>query len=118
MYLYTILKIFNTFCSAPFQFSIVECILSAFTDEFPNQLRGRWQSVAFRSGVILFTFLMGLPMVTSGGIHLLNLVDYSVSGFPLLVVGALELIALNWIYGRTTLRFWRLSIKCGSFDVI
>lgn len=34
-----------------------------------------------------------------GGIYLLNLVDYSVSGFPLLFVALLELVALNYIYG-------------------
>jgi solute carrier family 6 amino acid transporter-like protein 5/7/9/14 len=81
------------------QFSIVECVLSAITDEFASVLRGKWPSVIFRSVVIGFTFLLGLPMVTKGGIYLLNLVDYSVSGFPLLFVGLLELIALNWIYG-------------------
>lgn len=35
-----------------------------------------------------------------GGMWLLNLVDYSVSGFPLLFVGLLECIALNWIYRK------------------
>ncbi len=82
------------------QFSIVECVLSAFTDEFPQWLRGMRQSILFRSMVIFGTFLLGLPMVTSGGIYLLNLVDYSVSGFPLLIVGFLEAVALNWIYGK------------------
>jgi hypothetical protein len=27
-------------------------------------------------------------------------VDYSVGGFPLLVVGLFELVAINWIYGK------------------
>lgn len=31
---------------------------------------------------------------------MLTLVDYSVSGFPLLFVGLLELISLNYIYGK------------------
>ena len=31
---------------------------------------------------------------------MLNLVDYSVSGFPLLFVGFLECLAVNWIYGQ------------------
>lgn len=50
--------------------------------------------------MIFGTFLLGLPMVMSGGIYLLNLVDYSVSGFPLLFVGFLECMALSWIYGQ------------------
>ena len=53
-----------------------------------------------RSAVIFGTFLLGLPMVMGGGIYLLNLVDYSVSGFPLLFVGLLECMALAWIYGE------------------
>lgn len=30
------------------QFSIVECVLSAFTDEFPQWLRGTRESIIFR----------------------------------------------------------------------
>lgn len=45
------------------QFSIVECVMSAFTDEFPNYLRGKWESICFRSIVVLTSFLLGLPMV-------------------------------------------------------
>ena len=83
---------------------MVECVLSAFTDEFPTVLRGFRQSIMFRASVIMITFLLGLPMVGSGGIYLLNLVDYSVSGFPLLIVGFLEVAALNWIYGNNIIR--------------
>ena len=38
-------------------------------------------------------------IIPQGGIYLLDLVDYSVSGFPLLFVGLLESVALAWIYG-------------------
>jgi SNF family Na+-dependent transporter len=31
--------------------------------------------------------------------YLLNLVDASVSGFPLLVIGIFECVAISWIYG-------------------
>ena len=34
-----------------------------------------------------------------GGLYLLNIVDFSVGGFPLLVIGLAELVAVNWIYG-------------------
>ncbi len=82
------------------QFSIVEAVLSAFTDEFYSLLKGKWPSIIFRTSVIVVMFLLGLPMVTRGGIYVLDLVDYSVSGFPLLVIGLLEVVSLNWIYGR------------------
>ncbi|KAL5007638.1 hypothetical protein ScPMuIL_016444 [Solemya velum] len=81
------------------EFSIVECVLSALTDEYPWILGSRKRSVLFRLGVITVSFLLGLPMVCKGGIYVLNLVDYSVGGFPLLVVGFFECVALNWIYG-------------------
>ena len=38
---------------------------------------------------------------SQGGIYLLNLVDYAVSGFPLLVIGFMECAALNWIYSTS-----------------
>jgi len=48
----------------------------------------------------LFTFVCHFQ----GGMWLLNLVDYSVSGFPLLFVGLFECVALNWIYRKYT--YW------------
>lgn len=80
------------------EFSIVECVLSALCDEF-KILNKRRAAIIFRTVMVIICFLLGLPMVCRGGIYLLNLVDYSVGGFPLLVVGFMELIALNWIYG-------------------
>ncbi|XP_053384842.1 sodium- and chloride-dependent glycine transporter 1-like [Mercenaria mercenaria] len=81
------------------EFSMVECLLSAFADEYPRWFTGtRVRSFAYRTGVIISCFLLGVPMTTNGGMWLLNLVDYSVSGFPLLFVGLLECIALCWIY--------------------
>jgi len=80
------------------QFSIIECVLSALTDEFPKYLRGPRRSIVFRSIFIFSMFLLGIPMVTTGGIYLLNLVDYSVSGVPMLICGFCECAAINWIY--------------------
>ena len=34
---------------------------------------------------------------------MLNLVDFSVGGFPLLFIGLIELIAINWVYGELKL---------------
>ena len=41
---------------------------------------------------------------------MLNLVDYSVSGFPLLFVGFLECLAVNWIYGECLLSFFKIVL--------
>ncbi|XP_033751807.1 sodium- and chloride-dependent glycine transporter 1-like [Pecten maximus] len=80
------------------QFSIVECVFSSVSDEFPILKTSR-NNIIFRVvGCIIF-FLLGLPMICSGGIWMLNLVDYSVGGFPLLVVGLMELLIITRIYG-------------------
>ena len=42
-------------------------MLSAFTDEFVEKLKSKKASMLFRIAVILFTFFMGLPMVTRVG---------------------------------------------------
>ena len=81
------------------QFSYVETVLCAIGDEFPHILRKRRNNIIFRAIVIGSAFLLGLPMVCNGGIYLLTIVDFSVGGFPLLVIGFLELVAVNWIYG-------------------
>ena len=149
------------------QFSIVECVLSAFTDEFAQWLRGTRESIIFRwathsflfsqnwsktravsqniydsvlvflsrncqccakqfsvvhvsffrTSIIFVTFLLGLPMVMGGGIYLLNLVDYSVSGFPLLFVGLLECMALSWIYGKSVINIV-LFFKCWFIGLV
>ena len=52
-----------------FQFSIVECVLSALSDEFAHLLKGKLLSGIFRSAIILLTFLLGLPMVTKVNIR-------------------------------------------------
>lgn len=83
-----------------FQFSLVECVMSSLLDEFPRLMKNFKHTVIFRVCVVIVGFLLGIPMVCSGGIHLLGLVDYSVGGFPLLIVGVAECVAINWIYGK------------------
>ena len=41
---------------------------------------------------------------------MLNIVDFSVGGFPLLVVGFLELVAVNWIYGMFFIYYFNPKI--------
>lgn len=77
--------------------------MSAMLDEFPQLLRSAKTTISFRLCVIVVSFGLGLPMVCNGGIYLLELVDYSVGGFPLLIVGIVEIIAINWIYGKIIL---------------
>ncbi|XP_078332547.1 sodium- and chloride-dependent glycine transporter 2-like isoform X2 [Crassostrea virginica] len=112
------------------EFSIVECVLSALTDVFP-QIQPRRANIIFRSVFSVVSFLLGLPMVCKGGIYLLNLVDFSVGGFPLLVIGMFELVAISWIYGynrfsdnifamlgKKPTKYWEICWKFVSLLVI
>lgn len=82
------------------QFSQVECFICAFTDEWAHIIRkSTATSILFRVIVMAKFFLLGLPMVTYGGMYIINLVDSNAGGFPLLVIGFCEVIAINWVYG-------------------
>lgn len=54
----------------------------------------------FRVCMCAMSFLLGLPMLCGAGMHFLNLVDWSVSGFPLLVVAFIELMIICYGYGE------------------
>ncbi|XP_059158822.1 sodium- and chloride-dependent glycine transporter 1-like [Physella acuta] len=81
------------------QFSAAETIMTAIIDEFPAFFRTRKRQLLFRVFVCLSGFVLGIPMVTNGGSHLLNLVDEAVLGFPLLLIGLFEYIVIIYLYG-------------------
>jgi solute carrier family 6 amino acid transporter-like protein 5/7/9/14 len=81
------------------EFSIIECFFSGVLDEFPYLRKSRKHSIIFRLICCTIFYLIGLSMVTNGGFYLFNLFDYYVGGFPLLVVGFFECVAINYIYG-------------------
>lgn len=45
----------------------------------------------------------------------MNLVDFSVGGFPLLIVGLFELVAISWIYGEWDIMMELFYLKVYSF---
>ena len=51
-----------------------------------------------------------------GGFHLFNIMDTQVGGYPLLMVGIFELIAISWVYGefRTNSMGVRRGVYVGS----
>lgn len=49
------------------EFSIVECVLSAFTDEFPNLLKPKRNNIIFRIAACAIMYLLGLAMVSQVG---------------------------------------------------
>ncbi|XP_052796562.1 sodium- and chloride-dependent glycine transporter 1-like isoform X2 [Mya arenaria] len=79
------------------QFGMFETCLSAIIDEYPNVLRKRRVMVA---AIACFAeFLLGLPLITEGGIYILQVIDWYCASFSLMLISLCEVIAIAWVYG-------------------
>ncbi|XP_002730914.1 sodium- and chloride-dependent glycine transporter 1-like [Saccoglossus kowalevskii] len=79
------------------QFGMVEGVCSALTDMFPGLLRKR--KTIFMLCLSIGCFLLGLPLVTKGGIYLLTIMDWYTGVISLFVVSLVECLVIGWIYG-------------------
>lgn len=82
------------------EFVGVEGFVTAIVDLFPQHLRRGHRKEIFIGLCSIFWFLLGLSMVTEGGMYVFQLFDfYSASGSALLWVSLFQSIAIGWIYG-------------------
>ncbi|XP_071963769.1 sodium- and chloride-dependent GABA transporter 2-like isoform X2 [Antedon mediterranea] len=82
------------------QFVGVEGLVTAIVDLFPNYLRRGHRKELFILGVCIWSFFIGLTMVSYGGMYVFQLFDYySASGSALLWIAFFEAIAIGWVYG-------------------
>ncbi|KPM10435.1 hypothetical protein QR98_0089900 [Sarcoptes scabiei] len=82
------------------QFCTVESFVTGIVDEWPNFLRPKRKS--FTLFVVVIHFILGISMITSGGMYVFQLMDnFSASGITLIVVVLAEVIAFAWIYGES-----------------
>lgn len=82
------------------QFVCVESLATAVSDLFPTVLRKKGRREILVLVIAIVCFLLGLPFITEGGIHLFYLVDmYAVSGNTLLFIACMETFVIAWIYG-------------------
>ncbi|XP_038069555.1 sodium- and chloride-dependent glycine transporter 1-like [Patiria miniata] len=79
------------------QFCIVETVVTAVMDQFPEKLKGKKTWVVL--GYCTVSFLLGLNTVTQAGNYWVWLMDKYAADFALLIFGLSECIALGWLYG-------------------
>ncbi|CAF0721987.1 unnamed protein product [Rotaria sordida] len=81
------------------EFSIMETIMASIIDEFKTHLNTPKKIIIFRFSISFVFFLLGLSMVSRGGLYILNIIDQYLGGFPWLVIGVVELFCIAWVYG-------------------
>lgn len=83
------------------EFVGIEGFVTAVVDSYPQYLRRGYRKEIFTAVVCAVWFLLGLTMVTEGGMYVFQLFDhYSGSGSVLLLVVICECLAMGWLYGR------------------
>lgn len=83
------------------EFVGIEGFVTAIVDLFPQHLRRGYRKELFTAFVCAVWYLIGLSMVTEGGMYVFQLFDsYSGSGSVLLLVVICESLAIGWLYGR------------------
>uniref|UniRef100_A0A6I8PKM3 Sodium- and chloride-dependent taurine transporter n=1 Tax=Ornithorhynchus anatinus TaxID=9258 RepID=A0A6I8PKM3_ORNAN len=82
------------------QFVEVEGQITSLVDLHPSFLRKGYRREIFIAIVCFLSYLLGLTMVTEGGMYVFQLFDYyAASGVCLLWVAFFECIAVAWVYG-------------------
>nr|XP_061815861.1 sodium- and chloride-dependent betaine transporter-like [Nerophis lumbriciformis] len=82
------------------QFVCVESLATSITDLFPQQLRRPGARELLVLVISVVCFLLGLPLITEGGIVLFQLIDsYGPSGTSLLLIACFETVVMSWVYG-------------------
>ncbi|KAL1498067.1 hypothetical protein ABEB36_008924 [Hypothenemus hampei] len=111
-------------------FCLVESFITGLLDNWSTLLRPHRQ--IFTTLVCLVMFLLGIPMVTHGGMYVFQLMDhYSASGMSLLWVCFFQTAAISWVFGVNKLSdcieqmmgirpnmFWRICWKYSAPLVI
>nr|WLN44335.1 NTT3 [Sinonovacula rivularis] len=82
------------------QFVGVEGFLTPIMDMFPRHLYKMKNRILLTGVYCLLNFLLGLSMVTEGGMYVFQLFDYySASGLVLLWVCFFEATVISWVFG-------------------
>ncbi|XP_076607063.1 sodium- and chloride-dependent GABA transporter 2-like [Chaetodon auriga] len=82
------------------QFVGLECLMTSLVDLFPTYLRKGCRRELVLLAVCSTCCLLGLSLVTEGGMYLLQLLDHHVcSGTTLLLLSLCQSVSIAWVYG-------------------
>nr|CAB3266322.1 sodium-dependent proline transporter [Phallusia mammillata] len=88
------------------QFAMVETLITGFLDEFPKLLRPKKTLVT--ASICLVSFLLGILLVTEGGMFWFQLYNNYSAFYGLLLLSFILCIVANWGYGYFFTYKWRL----------
>uniref|UniRef100_A0A4W5QYL6 Transporter n=1 Tax=Hucho hucho TaxID=62062 RepID=A0A4W5QYL6_9TELE len=87
------------------EFVYHEAMVTAISDMYPSFFHvGHLRKKLLLLGISVCSFLVGLLMVTEGGLYVFQLFDYyACSGMTLLVFASLQAVCVGWCYGAERL---------------
>ncbi|XP_017292417.1 sodium-dependent proline transporter [Kryptolebias marmoratus] len=80
-------------------FGNMEGITTAVLDEFPNLRRNSLHKSLFLGTLCFFFYLMGLLLVTDGGIYWFTLIDSFSTSFGLIIITLFMCLGISFFYG-------------------
>lgn len=82
------------------QFVSLEALMTSVTDLYPTMLRRGYRRELLLLFICIVCFLVGLVMVTPGGLYVFQIYDhFSCSGASLLLLSIFQSVAVGWVYG-------------------
>ncbi|XP_053407541.1 sodium- and chloride-dependent taurine transporter-like isoform X2 [Mercenaria mercenaria] len=89
------------------QFVDVEAFLAPIIDAFPQYLYRKRNRMILTAVYCLLSYLIGLTMLTEGGMYVFQIFDYySASGLVLLWICFFEAIVVSWVFGINVLKIF------------
>ncbi|XP_058259926.1 sodium- and chloride-dependent GABA transporter 2-like isoform X2 [Hemibagrus wyckioides] len=86
------------------EFVGLETLMTAITDLYPSYLLLGYRRELTLLFICVGSFLIGLVMVTEGGLYIFQLFDYyCCSGMTLLLFAILQSVCIGWVYGVDSL---------------
>ncbi|XP_069118925.1 sodium- and chloride-dependent GABA transporter 3-like [Argopecten irradians] len=81
------------------QFVQMEGFITSIVDQYAHVLRRGYRKEMFIAAVCVVSFIIGLSMVTEGGMYVFQIFDYYSGNRVIVLVAFSECVAVSWIYG-------------------